>query len=263
MCKLNLRLYAIPAWCFFFGLLFSDVLAAPANSLKCVTHASGYLTTSELSYGNDNNTPTGVWKPYSLNSRKELAYWNTTGHGTIWAQFQTCTPNYAGGTNKPVPGFPSESTYYGRVYIPNLNLCLAVTNPESRVGPYYAKALPCLNSATGEMKGKKSIPYNFSFRTFSQDTSRKLIFWIGKSRADGTNPQGECEGSVFGYEWDDQHVPITTSRNRVSLIDVEPPALFMRMEKHPSQGAGGSSEAHWGGDLPVVKETPRMLQNTK
>lgn len=73
----------------------------------------------------------GHWKPFTFNSRHELAYLGGNGK-PIWAQFQVtyyaprpreqvndyrvqaCTPNYGGGTNKPTNDPPpSETIYWG------------------------------------------------------------------------------------------------------------------------------------------------------
>ncbi|KAF8339181.1 uncharacterized protein EI90DRAFT_3040717 [Cantharellus anzutake] len=205
-----------------FLLQASGVFSAPpASSSKCVAYASGYLTTNELLYRKGDERPTHVWKPFSLNSKNELAYWNNTGHGheKLWVQFQKCTPNWAGATNIPDPIFPNEAQYYGRVYIPKLSLCLGVPNADNSKGPYYVKALRCPNSVAGEMKTKKSIPFNFMHSTFTQDTSRKLLYWVGKYKLDPNAPwQGGCEDGIFGYVADPLRVPITQgSEHRVSI----------------------------------------------
>jgi hypothetical protein len=69
-------------------------------------------------------------------------------------------------------------------------------NPDSQNGPYYVKAVACLNSAAGDMKTKKSIPQNFNFHTFTEDTSRKVIFWVCPSFESLMLGNADCYGFV-------------------------------------------------------------------
>ena len=92
------------------------------------------------------------------------------------------------------------------------------------------------------MKTKKSIPQNFSFRTFTEDTSRKIIFWIntlgrllcfvtirrltGESglcrlaqrRLMARSTRGGCDGGFFGYELDPNNVPVAHSNGKVKAL---------------------------------------------
>jgi len=221
--------------------VIAAVFAAPALGegleerapSKCVTHAEGYLATALLK--DSKGSLTSHWKPFAFNGNGELAYFNGGGK-PIWVQFQTCTPNYAGGTNKVTSNIPSETVYWGRVYLPAYKQCLAVEN-SGKTGPYFIHRAACLNSASGEMTTKKSIPQSFSFRTFTNDESRKIIFWTGATKDKGGSFQAGCPGGFFGYQLRPNNEPVTYSGSKVKAVcdaDTRVAAIFAELRRKPS-----------------------------
>jgi len=187
------------------ALAVSIVVATPVTPAKCVTVAKGTLTTSELT---DPVTldPNGQFKPFAFNFRGELSFYHRTPHPKIYAEFQTCKPNYAKNNNK-------ETGKSGRIYIPSTKKCLAVSNPDSKTGPYYVVAKGCPNSSAGEMSTAKSIPFNWSI-------AKGYIGWDGAALIDGSRLQGNCPGG-WGFRDDERtRIPITgkSGEYRVELV---------------------------------------------
>ncbi|KAG8739072.1 hypothetical protein FRC10_006149 [Ceratobasidium sp. 414] len=143
-----------------------------------------------------------VFRPYAFNYRGELSYYCTTKHGLVNAEFQTCTPNYAG-----EPNGANDDQPYGRVYIPSGKTCLAVANPTGNP-PYYVTSKPYLNSANGEMKTDKSIPFNFVADASGGDVDFR---WLGgtipsKKIYQGPDPPAQyCFGQYFVNSTNLQH----------------------------------------------------------
>ncbi|KAG9084130.1 hypothetical protein FRC07_013707 [Ceratobasidium sp. 392] len=177
------------------GLLgVSSAQGVPAPEAKpkpaCVKRYYGTFITSEF----ENSKNETVFMPYYFNKGGYIAYdaKNPTGHPKIKAEFQTCTPNYSGGSNKK-DGY----LFYGRFYIPKLNKCIAVTNPSSKP-PYFLSTAPCPSAA--DMATKKSIPFNF---ISNEDAGIVDMRWIGgtiksKKIYQGPDPPARfCGGEYF------------------------------------------------------------------
>ncbi|KAG8753426.1 hypothetical protein FRC12_011550 [Ceratobasidium sp. 428] len=174
-----------------------SVNGAPApdaqNKAKCIRRYGGLFTTSGFEPKNGTDL---VFPPYYFNSKGEIAYdqKNPSGHPPIYADFQTCTPNYA---KEPNPGPSTEGIAYGRFYVPSLKKCLAVTNPSGNP-PYFLATAPCPSAA--DMATKKSIPFNF-LTDEREDTFESR--WIGgtipsKKIYQGPDPPAKyCEGQYY------------------------------------------------------------------
>ncbi|KAG9077910.1 hypothetical protein FRC06_008634, partial [Ceratobasidium sp. 370] len=162
--------------------------------------------------------------PYAFNYRGELSYYHATEHDLINAEFhvnypstpskaildtkktslhpQACTPNYAG-----EPNGANDDQRFGRVYFPSSKTCLAVTNPTGNP-PYYVASKPCLDSADGEMKTGRSIPFNFIVDASGGNVDFR---WLGgtipfKGVYQGPDPPAQyCFGQYFVNSANLQH----------------------------------------------------------
>ncbi|KAG8681928.1 hypothetical protein FRC09_017141 [Ceratobasidium sp. 395] len=172
--------------------------AQAASGSQCTTKFSGILSTNQFEDSSGKN----VFRPYALNYRGEVSYYRTTKHDLINAEFQTCTPNYAG-----EPNGADDDQLYGRIYIPSSKTCLAVTNPSGNP-PYYLASKSCISSASGEMKTTKSIPFNFVADGSGGDVD---IRWLGgtipsKKIYQGPSPPAQyCFGQYFVNSTNLQH----------------------------------------------------------
>ncbi|KAF8317870.1 hypothetical protein DL93DRAFT_2095444 [Clavulina sp. PMI_390] len=183
-------------------LAATSTLAAPAaleerDSPKCVTYSSGFLATGLTS---------GSWYPFSLNSDNQFIYTSPSG-GSIWAQFQTCEPNYAGAANAI-----GDPRVYGRIYVPDSKSCVAV-DPDAGT----ANLVSCLNSASGAMGTAASAPQNFAFDGLN-------LYWYGSGDVSLNRPSaGSCigyyaylHGSNFASPPD--RMPVVTEDNMVQYV---------------------------------------------
>ncbi|QRV82147.1 hypothetical protein RhiJN_10162 [Ceratobasidium sp. AG-Ba] len=160
---------------------------------SCIRRYGGLFTTSGFVPKGEQDL---VFPPYYFNSKGEIAYdkKNPSGHPPIYADFQTCTPNYAQESN---PDPDTDGVVYGRFYVPSLNKCLAVTNPSGNP-PYFLGTAPCPSAK--DMSSKKSIPFNF----VSDETGGEVdIRWLGgtilkKGIYQGPNPPAKyCHGQYY------------------------------------------------------------------
>ncbi|KAG8714083.1 hypothetical protein FRC09_018014 [Ceratobasidium sp. 395] len=178
-------------------LSLSPVYGTPSpytqNKATCIRRYGGRFTTSGF-------VPKGgqdlIFPPYYFNSKGEVAYdkKNPSGHPPIYADFQTCSPNYA---QEPNPGPNTDGVVYGRFYVPSLKKCLAVTNASGKP-PYFLGTAPCPSAK--DMSTKKSIPFNF----VSDETGGEVdIRWLGgtipkKKVYQGPNPPAKwCYGQYY------------------------------------------------------------------
>ncbi|KAF8300416.1 hypothetical protein DL93DRAFT_2090983 [Clavulina sp. PMI_390] len=182
-----------------------ESLEERATSPKCVTYKSGYLATSLVN---------GAWNPFSLHSGT-LAYDGSSGV-PVHAEFQTCTPNYAGSSNVLVE---AGDPLFGRIYLPESTSCLAV---DAATGAGISTS--CLNSASGQMTTAASIPQNFAWRTFSQDTTHEVLFWTGAATANGTQGATSSCDSFYGYKHASGVLSPTVGSGNVTTYICDDPA---------------------------------------
>ncbi|QRW10914.1 hypothetical protein RhiLY_09913 [Ceratobasidium sp. AG-Ba] len=202
----------------------------------CVKRYSGTLITNEF----QNAKGETVFLPFYLNKAGFIAYnaKNPTGYPKIKAEFQTCTPNYSGGTNKDDG---NNVMFYGRIYIPKLNKCIAGTNLE-KGPPYYVTTAACPSAA--DMATKQSIPYNFYSY---EDAGIVDMHWIGgtirsKKIYQGPDPPARyCGGEYFINATNLQYgynVPYAGQPNTDKSDNYRVHLYCNRKNADPSKGTG-------------------------
>jgi len=179
------------------AFLTISVFSSPPSSSKCVVFQQGYLSTHEEV--DDQSNPIG-YQWFAFNYKDELAFYHHTSHEKIYAEFQECTPNWAGSNN-------FLFMKWGRIYVPKYQECLAVTNVNGNE-PYTVKRVPCLNSANGEIATAKSIPQNWVV------DSKGFMTWSGETKENGSVVQGDgaCTPGTYGYLGNTHNEPVTTNQ---------------------------------------------------
>ncbi|KAF5380168.1 hypothetical protein D9615_006105 [Tricholomella constricta] len=169
-----------------FSPLFAAVTWANpivARDIDCSTIASGILAANA----------TGVYKAFTLNSKNQVAYLGD-GQNPLRVEFQECQSLEV--------GLPHDIVKAGRVFVPLRSKCIAITNQEAEIGPYYTTLANC----------GTDYPQRWSLDTGNNNALR----WGGKSDEEGTILQGGC--GLLGYKSHNKGVPtITHSGNQITI----------------------------------------------
>ncbi|KAG8727555.1 hypothetical protein FRC12_022409 [Ceratobasidium sp. 428] len=164
----------------------------------------------------------GKWQNLTINSNNEISFKNNTTKRGFQAEFQACKPNYGGFANDG-----KNNVWAGRVYLPELNKCLAVKNPNAADQRHYVEVRACPKPSAG----KDSQPFNF----FASKYTETYLEWGGITNAARTRTQGgsSCESGTYGYLRDRYNLPVPYENNRIKLACLDNPsaASFATLRK--------------------------------
>ncbi|KAG8684784.1 hypothetical protein FRC09_015144, partial [Ceratobasidium sp. 395] len=124
--------------------------ATYASAVTCTKKFSGTLSTMQMVIAE--GPALGKWQNLTINSNNEISFKNNTTKRGFQAEFQACKPNYGGFANDG-----KNNVWAGRVYLPELNKCLAVKNPNAADQRHYVEVRACPKPSAG----KDSQPFNF------------------------------------------------------------------------------------------------------
>ncbi|KIM84460.1 hypothetical protein PILCRDRAFT_818024 [Piloderma croceum F 1598] len=174
----------------------NPVAIADRATPDCSTIFSGYLAANA----------SGAFKSFALNSKGQVAYIGDAKN-PMKVEFQECQSLEV--------GEPHDTQKSGRIYVPSKNKCIAITNQQNAVGPYYTSLDTC----------NTEYPQRWVLNT----ANNNAIYWSGDSDEEGTILQGGC--GLLGYKSHNRGVPVITHSN--NQITVECKGTPFRLAKAP------------------------------